>query len=126
MGMRDRARPSIDKSGHADGRLKVIVVGPGRVGVELALSLHRDRQVTVADVNADALVRLRPQFAGRSLQGRGLDREALSCPGFETADALPAVTASVNVNVIVAPLRDAWLPLLDAFLTSCALFLPPI
>ena len=28
MGMRDRARPSLDKSGHADGRLKAIVVGP--------------------------------------------------------------------------------------------------
>jgi trk/ktr system potassium uptake protein len=82
--------------------MKVIVVGCGRVGVELALSLQRDHLVTVIDPEARSFDRLGLHFSGRTVQGEGLDRKVLERAGIETTEALAAVTASDNVNVIVA------------------------
>ncbi len=82
--------------------MKIIILGCGRVGVELALSLHTEHQVTVIDSDARAFDRLGPRYAGRTVQGEALDRNVLLRAGIETADALAAVTASDNVNLIVA------------------------
>lgn len=82
--------------------MNFIIVGCGRVGIELALSLHQKHFVTVIDTNAKAFDRLGMQYAGRTVQGDGLDRDVLLRAGVETADALAAVTASDNVNAIVA------------------------
>lgn len=82
--------------------MRVIVVGCGRVGVELALSLQAEHLVTVIDSEPHAFDRLGPHYAGRTVQGEALDRNVLLRAGIETADALAAVTASDNVNVIVA------------------------
>ncbi|HKZ54998.1 MAG TPA: TrkA family potassium uptake protein [Anaerolineales bacterium] len=86
--------------------MNVIVVGCGRVGVALALSLESDHQVTVVDANADAFDHLGAHFSGRTVLGEGLDREVLLRAGIETADALAAVTASDNVNTIVARIAE--------------------
>ena len=82
--------------------MNVIIVGCGRVGVELAMSLHKEHLVTVIDPDPRAFDRLGPDYSGRTVQGDGLDRDALLRAGIETADALAAVTASDNVNVVVA------------------------
>jgi trk/ktr system potassium uptake protein len=82
--------------------MNVIIVGCGRVGAELALSLQRDQAVTVIDPAPRAFDRLGLHFSGRTVQGESLDRTVLVRAGIETADALAAVTASDNVNVIVA------------------------
>ncbi len=82
--------------------MKVIIVGCGRVGVELAMALHAEHVVTVIDPDPRAFDRLGPDFSGRTVQGEGLDRDALLRAGIETADAVAAVTASDNVNAIVA------------------------
>jgi trk system potassium uptake protein TrkA len=82
--------------------MKVIVVGCGRVGAELALSLQQDHRVTVIDPDPRSFDRLGLRFSGRTVQGEGLDRNALIRAGIESADALAAVTDSDNVNVIVA------------------------
>ncbi len=82
--------------------MKVIVVGCGRVGAELALSLQTGHQVTVIDSDRRAFDRLGLHYAGRTVQGEALDRNVLLRAGIESADALAAVTASDNVNVIVA------------------------
>jgi trk system potassium uptake protein len=82
--------------------MKVIVVGCGRVGAELALSLQHDHLVTVIDPDPRAFDRLGSSFSGRAVQGEGLDRNALVRAGIQSADALAAVTDSDNVNVIVA------------------------
>lgn len=82
--------------------MKIIVVGCGRVGVELALALHTAHQVTVIDSDPHAFDRLGLHFTGRTVQGEALDRNVLLRAGIDTADALAAVTASDNVNVIVA------------------------
>lgn len=82
--------------------MNVIVVGCGRVGAELALSLCREHLVTVIDPDPRSFDRLGLDFSGRTVQGEGLDRDALIRAGIEIADALAAVTSSDNVNVVVA------------------------
>jgi trk system potassium uptake protein TrkA len=82
--------------------MNMIIVGCGRVGVELALSLHKEHLVTVMDKNTRAFDRLGPHYSGRTIQGEGLDRNALLQAGIEKADTLAAVTSSDNTNAIVA------------------------
>lgn len=82
--------------------MRVLIVGCGRVGMELALSLHKEHAVTVIDPDPRSFDRLGLHFSGRTVQGEGLDRDALIRAGIETADAVAAVTSSDNVNVLVA------------------------
>jgi trk/ktr system potassium uptake protein len=82
--------------------MNIIIVGCGRVGVELALSLHQNHMVSVIDRNAPSFDRLGLHFSGRTVQGHAMDRTSLERAGIETADALAAVTSSDNVNAIVA------------------------
>jgi len=82
--------------------MNVIIVGCGRVGVELAHTLHKEHVVTVIDKKGGAFDQLGLDYLGRTVQGEALDRKALQRAGVETADALAAVTSSDNVNAIVA------------------------
>ncbi|MEW6402353.1 MAG: TrkA family potassium uptake protein [Chloroflexota bacterium] len=82
--------------------MNIVIVGCGRVGVELALALHQNHTVSVIDRNARSFDRLGLHFSGRTVQGHGMDRTALERAGIESADALAAVTSSDNVNAIVA------------------------
>ena len=81
--------------------MNVIIVGCGRVGVELALSLCQKHVVTVIDNSPLAFDRLGSDFLGRTVQGEGFDEEVLKRAGIESTDALAAVTRSDNVNVVV-------------------------
>lgn len=81
----------------------IIIVGCGRVGAELALSLwNKQHRVTVMDANARAFERLGPEFQGRTVQGDGMDRDALKRANIREAHALAAVTTSDSVNIVVA------------------------
>jgi trk system potassium uptake protein len=81
----------------------IIIVGCGRVGVELALSINRQgHNVAVMDENTRAFDRLGPDFRGRTVLGDALDYDALKRAGIETAHGLAAVTASDSANVVVA------------------------
>ena len=81
----------------------IIIVGCGRVGAELALALWRkNHRVTIMDANARAFDRLGSEFQGRTVQGDGLDQDALKRAGIGDAHALAATTASDSVNIVVA------------------------
>ncbi|HSO12820.1 MAG TPA: TrkA family potassium uptake protein [Anaerolineales bacterium] len=82
--------------------MNIIIVGCGRVGVELALALHQDHVVSVVDRNSHSFDRLGLHFSGRTIQGHGMDRWVLERAGIENANALATVTSSDNVNAIVA------------------------
>src|SRR5262249_32678270 len=82
--------------------MNIIILGCGRVGVELALSLHQNHMVSVIDQNARSFDRLGLHFSGRTVQGPGMDRNVLERGGIETTAALAAVTSSDNVNAVVA------------------------
>ena len=79
----------------------IVIVGCGRVGVELALSVCRQNHAAVViDRNLRAFERLGTGFTGRLVQGEGFDRDTLNRAGIETADALAAVTATDSVNFV--------------------------
>lgn len=82
--------------------MNIIIVGCGRVGVELALALHQKHQVSVLDRNLNSFDRLGLHFSGRTVQGHAMDRTVLERAGIESAQALAAVTSSDNLNTIVA------------------------
>ena len=83
--------------------MRVIIVGCGRMGSELANSLwHDGHDVTAVDVDPQAFYRLGPAFKGKTVEGVGFDRDVLIRAGVERADALAAVTAGDNRNIIIA------------------------
>lgn len=83
--------------------MRVIIVGCGRLGVELATRLyHMNQDVTVVDSVALAFNNLPADFRGRTTEGDALSREVLHRAGIEKADALAAVTNQDPLNVVVA------------------------
>jgi len=80
----------------------IVVVGCGRVGSELALSLEKSgHSVAVIDKHADQFRRL-GNFGGRRVTGLGFDRDVLAEAGIHEADAFAAVTSGDNSNVLCA------------------------
>jgi trk system potassium uptake protein TrkA len=83
--------------------MKVIIMGCGRVGAQLAGLLDTDgHSVTLLDTDAYSFRRLPPTFRGTALVGNGLDQEALKRAGVVVADAFVAVTQGDNRNVMAA------------------------
>jgi len=80
-----------------DQKQNIIVVGCGRVGAELALSIYQqNHNVAVVDSNPRAFDKLGPEFRGRTVQGEAIDRDVLRRAGIENADALAAVPWAVR------------------------------
>ena len=78
----------------------VIVVGCGRVGSGLALSLSAEgHSVAVLDKSAKAFRRLK-EWDGPCIVGSGFDRDDLEKAGALDADALAAVTSGDNTNIL--------------------------
>ncbi|TAK34125.1 MAG: TrkA family potassium uptake protein [Chloroflexota bacterium] len=83
--------------------MNVVIMGCGRVGARLALSLDRaGHNVTVLDIDAYAFRRLTPEFRGTAIVGNGIDEDALRRAGIEQADAFAAVTQGDNRNIMAA------------------------
>jgi trk system potassium uptake protein TrkA len=83
--------------------MKIIIVGCGRMGSELSNQLSGDgHDVTVVDKDPRTFYRLDPSFKGTTVTGHGFDREVLIRAGIERSDALAAVTAGDNTNIITA------------------------
>jgi len=83
--------------------MRVIIIGCGRVGSNLASVLSAERHdVVVIDNNPQSFRRLSREFSGRMLTGVGFDREILQKADIEGAQALAATTDSDNVNIVSA------------------------
>jgi trk system potassium uptake protein TrkA len=83
--------------------LHVVIVGCGRVGSTLALTLiEGGHDVVVIDRRADSFARLGDKFAGKTIAGIGFDRDVLRSAGIEGAGALAAVTSGDNSNILIA------------------------
>jgi len=81
----------------------VIVVGCGRVGSELAMSLSkRGHDVTVIDHVGSSFSHLDPAWRGRTIEAEAMAEGVLKRAGVEQADALASVTNSDAVNAVVA------------------------
>jgi trk system potassium uptake protein TrkA len=84
--------------------MKIVIMGCGRVGAQLANSLDRDgHDVTVLDLKASQFERfLSPDFHGRKIIGDGRDQDVLKNAGVGGADAFVACTQGDNRNVMAA------------------------
>ena len=83
--------------------MKVVIMGCGRVGAQLAGLLDADgHEVTVLDTDAYSFRRLAPTFGGTALLGNGTDQEILKRAGIEEADVFVALTQGDNRNVMAA------------------------
>ena len=80
--------------------MHVIVVGCGRVGSGLAMSLTAEgHSVSVMDKQPRAFRRLK-DWDGPCIVGSGFDRDDLEKAGAVGADALAAVTSGDNTNIM--------------------------
>ena len=83
--------------------MHVVIVGCGRVGSTLALSLvSSGHSVAVIDRKSDAFFRLRDNFGGQTITGIGFDRDVLEQAGIKHASAVTAVTNGDNSNILIA------------------------
>ncbi len=89
--------------------MKIIVVGCGRTGANLARSLIANgHEVAVIDNDPDAFNRLGDDFIGRTITGVAFDRDALRRAGIESADAVAVVTDDEDANLITATIAKRY------------------
>ena len=83
--------------------MRIVIVGCGRVGAELAtdLSVH-GHEVGVIDSRPEAFNRLGKAFRGKAVVGVGFDRDVLVEAGIQRADAFASVTSGDNTNIVSA------------------------
>jgi len=88
----------------------VIVVGCGRLGAELAMSLSRQNySVAIIDSDHQAFQRLDPNFRGQAVEGEGLDQDSLERAGIKQAYGFAAVTTLDSINIITCRIaRDIY------------------
>jgi trk system potassium uptake protein TrkA len=80
-----------------------VIMGCGRVGSTLALSLEgQGHDVAVIDQNEAAFRRLGTGFEGRRVTGVGFDRDTLVDAGIQQAYAFAAVSSGDNSNILAA------------------------
>ena len=83
--------------------MRVIVMGCGRVGSELAIQLLAGgHEVTVIDKRREAFERYPPGDGARTVIGLGFDRDVLEEAGVKEADAFVAVSSGDNSNILSA------------------------
>ena len=84
--------------------MKVMIMGCGRVGAQLATLLDRSgHEVTVIDQSAGSFnKRLPDTYRGRKVLGNGIDQDVLRRAGVAEVDAFVACTQGDNRNVMAA------------------------
>jgi trk system potassium uptake protein TrkA len=83
--------------------MKVVIMGCGRVGSQLAALLDSaGHKVSILDINDYSFRRLPSNFSGTALLGNGTDEDALKRASIEEADVFVAVTQGDNRNIMAA------------------------
>jgi len=83
--------------------MHVVIVGCGRVGSSVALSLVADGwSVAVVDDRSESFYLLGEDFPGQFVEGKALDWDVLRAAGIEHADAVVTATDGDNTNIVVA------------------------
>lgn len=87
--------------------MRVIIVGAGEVGFDVARMLAREQHdVVVVDRSAAALARVRERLDVMTVEGSGTSAEVLTDCGIRRADMLIAVTSIDETNLIVCMMAD--------------------
>jgi trk system potassium uptake protein TrkA len=92
-----------EPSGTLLARMRVLIMGCGRVGSELSIGLVKDRHdVVVIDKNPQAFIKYPPGSGARQVVGLGFDRDVLVDAGIKEADGFIAVSSGDNSNIVSA------------------------
>jgi trk system potassium uptake protein len=88
--------------------MRVVILGCGRVGAQLANSLDLEsHEVSIIDQSNESLQRrLSPDFRGLVVLGNGIDEDILRRAGIERADAFAAVTNDDNTNIMASQIAQ--------------------
>jgi trk system potassium uptake protein TrkA len=87
--------------------MKVIIVGCGRVGAQLARQLDGEgHHVAVVDQQVVAFQRLGRDFGGDMIVGNCVDEAVLRRAGVESADCFVSVTNGDNRNLMAAQIAQ--------------------
>ncbi|HVP20498.1 MAG TPA: TrkA family potassium uptake protein [Anaerolineaceae bacterium] len=82
--------------------MRVIVVGCGRMGADLAYRLFkRGHDVAVIDIDETAFNALPPDFQGRFYEGDAMAQEVLHRSGIEACDVVVVTTSSDAENLVI-------------------------
>jgi trk system potassium uptake protein TrkA len=85
--------------------VKIIILGAGQVGANLAASLvAENNDITVIDLDAERLALLQDRFDLRTLRGHAAHPSTLKMAGADDADMLVAVTQSDETNLVACRL----------------------
>jgi trk system potassium uptake protein TrkA len=85
--------------------VKIVIVGCGRVGAELASRFDEaGHEVVIVDLLTQAFDRLESGFGGSAVRGDGTDEDILLRAGAKDADVFIAMTEGDNRNVMAAQL----------------------
>ena len=85
--------------------MKIVIVGCGRVGAELATNYDAaGHDVVIVDLSTQAFDRLPSSFRGSAVRGDGTDEDVLERSGARDADVFIAMTEGDNRNVMAAQL----------------------
>jgi len=106
----NQARPeALREPPYTQPALKLLIVGCGRVGSQIAADMDRSgHQVVIIDRNPNQFSRaasrgvLTTDFKGDQVVGNGTDADVLRRAGIEDADGFVAVTEGDNRNIMAA------------------------
>jgi trk system potassium uptake protein TrkA len=85
--------------------VKIIILGAGQVGANLAASLvAENNDITVVDLDAERLSLLQDRFDLRTVRGHAAHPSTLKIAGADDADMLVAVTQSDETNLVACRL----------------------
>ncbi|MBI5330264.1 MAG: Trk system potassium transporter TrkA [Betaproteobacteria bacterium] len=88
--------------------MKIIILGAGQVGSNLAEHLVREgNDLTVVDLDADKLSALQDRFDLRTVRGEASHPSILRAAGAEDADMLVAVTVNDETNMVACKVASA-------------------
>ena len=92
--------------------MKIIIVGCGRVGQNLAEKLNADgNEVTVVDMNPAKVEAITSRYDVMGIVGNGAMHTTQREAGVETSDLLIAVTDSDELNLLCAVVAKMGRPL---------------
>lgn len=90
--------------------MKIVIVGLGDIGKELARSLtdKEDNQVVLIDHSETETETVAEEFDAITITGDGSNPEILKQAKLDEADALIAVTDSDAINLVIAMIAKQW------------------
>lgn len=90
--------------------MRVLIVGCGRLGSELAhLLFEHEHEVSIIDLEKSAFESIKPDFRCHFVEGDALNQDILKRAGIENTDAVAAVTSNDSVNLVIGKVaRDIY------------------